>query len=148
MKPLILILIIAAFLQTTILPVDLVLMILVLRAYIVREKGDLYLAFGMGLLISHLNNMPLGIQSIVYLILVELAQIVSRLPISASIFTVIPLILFTSTINIAVGAFMAGSSMQIFPQLIIDTILAIPLYVLIRFWEERFVVKPEIKLKV
>lgn len=148
MRPLILILVIAAFLQTTILPIDLVLMILVLRTYIVREKEDLYLAFGMGLLISHLNNMPLGAQSIIYLVLVVLSQIVSRLPISASIFTVIPLVLFTSSINIVIGALISGSSIQIFPQLIINAIVAIPLYILIRFWEERFVVKPEIKLKI
>ncbi len=141
------ILIFAAFLQTTILPVNLVLLILVLRSFLVNETSNLYLACGFGLLISHLNATPLGIQSMVYLSLIIFTRALGRLPISNNILVVIPLMFCASLFDSAVNAFIMHASLQIMPAVLPPTILAIPAYIIIRFWEERFVVR-DIKLKV
>lgn len=148
MKTLIGILVISAFLQSSILPFDLVLLILVLRTYVVNSKENLYFAFFMGLLVSHLNSAPLGFESIIYLIIVQVTRMLSKLPISSNIITVLPLVIFASTLNLVTQSILEGSSIRLLPGLVIDAVLALPLYIVIRFWEERFVVKSEIKLKV
>lgn len=147
MKVLIATLVLASFLQATVLPFDLVLLILVLRAYIVNDKNNLVLAFLFGLLISHLNTTTLGLQSIIYLILVQGARIVSRLPISNNIFTVIPLVFISASLNALVTSFLTQSSLQLWPKVFIESMLALPVFIFIRFWEERFVARSDIKLK-
>ena len=79
MKTFVITLIIAAFLQTTILPIDLVLLILICRTYIKSEKSNLYLAFAFGLLNSHLNLNLLGLQSLVYLFFVQTTESLSKM---------------------------------------------------------------------
>lgn len=148
MKILIFILILAAFLQASILPFNLVLLILVLRSYIVSEREDLFLAFFFGLLVSHLEVTPLGDQSLIYLILVECARVIGRLPLSNNILTVLFLAFFSTCFNNVAIDLTTGASIQLFPNVFISTVLAIPIYVALRFWEERFVVRPEIRLKV
>src|SRR3989338_7884502 len=91
MKTLIIILILAAFLQTTILPIDLVLLILICRAYVVSEKANLYLAFSFGLLTSHLNLVNLGFQSLIYLIIVQATQILSKIRLAGNPLLIVPI---------------------------------------------------------
>lgn len=148
MKTLIIILILASFLQTTILSIDLVLLVLIFRSYIVSDRSNLYLAFFFGLLISHLSGTPLGIQSLIYLIVVQLIRIITRIPALNSILTIIPLTFIALALNSAIFAFINGVSVQIWPEILLESIAALPIYLLIRFWEERFVVRPEIKLKI
>jgi len=147
MKLIITILILAAFLQTTILPINLVLLIIVLRSFLIGEVENLYLAFGFGLLISHLNATPLGIESLIYLILVILARSISRLPISSNILIVFPLILVSVIFDTLINSFLLRQSFQL-TQIMWTTVLAIPIYLVLRFWEERFVVSPQLKLKI
>ncbi len=147
MKLIIAILILAAFLQTTILPINLVLLIIVLRSFLIGEVENLYLAFGFGLLISHLNATPLGIESLIYLILVILARSISRLPISSNILIVFPLILVSVIFDTLINSFLLRQSFQL-TQIMWTTVLAIPIYLVLRFWEERFVVSPQLKLKI
>ena len=148
MKVLIIILTIAVFLQTTILPFDLVMLVLVLRAYLDSSKSNLYLAFFFGLLISHLNATPLGLQSVVYILLVQAASFLGKLPVASNILTVILLAVFSSTFNSIAVCLITGSSLQLFPKVLIESMIALPLYLVVRFWEERFTVKPEIRLKI
>ncbi len=147
MKLIIAILILASFLQTTILPINLVLLIIVLRSFLTGEVENLYLAFGFGLLISHLNATPLGIESLIYLILVILARSIGRLPISSNILIVFPLILVSVIFDTLINSFLLKQSFQL-TQIIWTTVLAIPIYLVLRFWEERFVVSPQLKLKI
>lgn len=137
MKTLITILIIAAFLQTTILPIDLVLLVLICRAYIVRERANLYLAFVFGLLISHLNLTTLGLQSLVYLGIVAATQILSKTRLTGNSLLIVPISL--------VFLFLNGLG---WPQIIFAAFLSLPVLYLIRLWEERFIVRKEIKLKI
>ena len=148
MKTLIIILILCAFLQTTILPIDLVLPALIFRSYIVSDKSNLYLAFFFGLLVAHLSGTNLGVQSLIYLLIVELIRVISRIPALNTILTIIPITFLALTFNSVVLAIFNGSSIQLWPEILLESVAALPVYLLIRFWEERFVVRPEIKLKI
>ena len=140
MKTLIFLLVILAFVQTTILPLDLVLLILICRSYLKTNQANLYLAFGFGLLISFLNLSTLGLLSIIYLIIVQLTQTLSKSPLASRSILIIPisfvLLLFYHY------------NLQIFPKVIIESLLSLPILYLIKLWEERFIVRKEIRLRV
>ncbi len=138
MKTLVVILIIASFLQTTILPLDLVLMILICRSYIKSEKINLYLGFGFGLLISHLDLMVLGPISIIYLILISLTQILSKSRLAGNPLLIVPVSFILLSLQ----------TLQLSSSIFIESLLSLPMVYLIRFWDERFIVRKEIKLRV
>ena len=153
MKTLIAILILASFLQATILPLDLALMIIILRTYIKDDSSNLYLAFFVGLLVSHLTISPLCILSLIYLGLTKATRMLNRSRLSEHIVTVIPLVFvlfvvkeltlgFSTIVNLWPEVFVSEAK-----NLFIESLLALPVYLVIRFWEERFVVK-DIKLRV
>lgn len=148
MKAIILILILTTFIQATILPVDLVLLILILRTYITKEKSNLFLAFSIGFLVSHLSLSPLGLQSIIYLIAVQLTQIYARLPYWNTLLTLMPFIVLLLVANTFILALVTNQSINIWPDLILEGIFSIPVYLMIRFWEERFIIRNNTKLKM
>ncbi|MBI2086373.1 hypothetical protein HYT74_03465 [Candidatus Daviesbacteria bacterium] len=147
MKTLIIILILAAFLQTTILPIDLVLLILICRAYVISEKENLYLAFAFGLFTSHLNLISLGLYSLVYLIVVQIVQILSKSNLAGNPLLIMPISLGLITLSKVAESTMTHAAFD-FSGVIIATILSLPILYLVRLWEERFVVQKQIKLKV
>lgn len=137
MRTLIIVLIIASFLQSTILPLDLVLIILICRAFIRTGKSNLYLAFTFGLLNSHLSLTPAGLQSIIFLIMLQLTQILSKSRLSQNALLIVPICFVAILVN----------------QTVVSTniyggFLSFPIFYLVRFWEERFVVRKEIRLKI
>ncbi|MBI4038076.1 rod shape-determining protein MreD [Candidatus Daviesbacteria bacterium] len=148
MKTLLAILILAAFLQSAILPLNLVLVILLIRAYVRPNKNDLYLAFFFGLLTSFLENYPLGVHSLIYLLLVQLTHSFARLPVAKNIFSQTVLIFISLLVNDLTISLIFKTSWQIWPKLLLEIILVFPVYFLVNFWEERFIFKKEIKLKI
>jgi rod shape-determining protein MreD len=148
MKPLIFVLSLLAFFQVTFIPLDLVLIVLVIRAFIRVEESNLYLAFFFGLLISLLEQNLLGIHSLVYLTLVQLSHLVTKAPFSKNVLTVIPLVFVALLIDDVIISAMTFKSIQLFPKIIIETTLVLPIYIVLRIWEERFIIRNEIKLKI
>lgn len=148
MKTLIIILIIASFIQSTILPLDLVLIILICRSYLISDKANYLLAFGFGLLNSHLNLTPLGGESLIYLILISAVSSLSKLRLAGNIYLIVPLALVLLLINQATLSFFTHQSIQIFPKIFLESGLSLPIFYLVRLWEERFIVQSEIKLRV
>ncbi|MBI2039821.1 hypothetical protein HYT18_01990 [Candidatus Microgenomates bacterium] len=148
MKTLIAILILASFLQSTILPINLVLIILICRAYIKAEKSNLYLAFTFGLFISHLNLDPLGLQSVVYLLIVQITQGLSRSPFATNYLTIVPISFILLSLNKATVWLITQHSFELMPQVLLESLLSLPILYLVRIWEERFVARKDIKLKV
>ena len=147
MKTLIIILIIASFLQSTIVPVDLVLIVLICRTYIKPERANLYLAFAFGLLISNLSLRPLGFQSLIYIGSVQATESLSRLRLAGNPLLIIPItLMFLSMNQLAIS--LANHATWEFSEVIFASFLSLPTLFLIRFWEERFVVRKEIKLKI
>lgn len=147
MKTLIIILILASFLQTTVIPIDLVLLILICRAYIKTDKSNLYLSFVFGLLVSHLNLTSLGLQSIIYLASVQATQVLSRLSLAGNSLLIIPVSLVFFSLNQITGFLIGHQTMEL-SKVIFASFLSLPILYLIKFWEERFIVRKEIKLKL
>lgn len=147
MKTLIIILIIAAFLQTTILPIDLCLLILTCRAYVRSDISNLYLAFAAGLLTAHLNLTGIGLQSIIYLSSVQATQILSRLRLAGNPLLIVPISFCLLSLNQLVNSIINHQAVE-FPNVIIASLLSLPILSWIRLWEERFIVRKEIKLRV
>lgn len=136
MKVLIIILIVASFLQTTILPLDLVLSILISRAYLRAQKSNLFLAFFLGLLISHLTLDPMGVKSMVYLTVVQITQVLSKSRLAGHPFLIIPLSFVFSLLD---GNFYLA---------VVAATTSLPIFYSLRFWEERFSPAKEIKLRI
>lgn len=148
MRAFIFVLILASFIQAAILPINLVLLLIVIRSYIKVEKENLFLAFSFGLLVSFLQHSPLGLYSLLYLVLVEITHLFSRVPISRNFFTIIPMLIIILVLNDVLSLLIEGLSIHIYPQILIEGILILPIYIVLRLWEERFVVRREVRLKV
>lgn len=147
MKTLIVILIIASFIQTTILPIDLVLLVLICRSYIKSDRANLYLAFFFGIFTAHLNLSSIGFQSLIYLILVEATEILSKLRLAGNPVLIVPLSFFFMTFNQFANSVLNHTAFE-FSKVIIACFLSLPVLFLIRLWEERFIIRKEIKLKM
>lgn len=147
MKILIIILVVASFLQTTILPIDLVLLILICRAYVKSEKANLYVGFIFGLLVSHLNLIPLGLQSLAYIAAVAVTESLSRLRLAGNPLLIIPISFIFLSINQIINSSLNYNLLDL-SKLIFASISSLPIIYLIRFWEERFIVRKGIKLKI
>lgn len=141
MRTTIFILVLAAFFQTTVLPINLVLIILICRAYLRPEQSNLFLAFAFGLMTAYLTLDNLGFQSLTYLILVQLAQVFSKVRFFTHSFLIVPLTFSLLSINAIVN------SSQILPNYLVESILSLPIFYLVKLWEERFIVPKDIKLK-
>ncbi len=138
MRTIIFILILASFLQATIIPIHLVLMILICRSIIDQSRENLFLAFGFGLLNAHLTLGNIGFQSLIYVVLVQIAQIFSRWRFSTHWLLIYPLTVVLLLIY----------TLQFSPQIFIESIFSIPIFFLVKLWEERFITKKDIKLKL
>lgn len=148
MKILIVVLIICSFLQSTIIPVDLNLIILICRSYTRSDKSNLFLAFAFGLLNSYLNLNLLGLQSLIYLVLVSFTQTLSKSRLAGNLLLIMPLVLFSSAVNQVTLSIAGNYSIELFPKIFLESFISLPSLYLIRLWEERFIVKREIKLRV
>src|SRR3989344_791540 len=148
MKTLIIILIILSFLQTTILPINFVLIVLICRTFIRNDKSNLYLAFGCGLLLSHLNLILIGSLSILYLILIFLAQVLSISRSINSIFLLLPFGIFALSTDRFIAYLLLNISFSFSISLFVSFFMIIPAFFLLKLWEERFIVRKDIKLKM
>lgn len=134
--------------QSTVLSVDLVLMILICRSYIRSDKSNLFLAFGFGLLISFLSLTTLGIHSLIYLFFVFLTQTLSRARLSGNLFLIIPLTFCLLSSSQLISFILFHQPLEIFPKIFLESIFSLPLLYLIKIWEERFVIQKGIKLRI
>ncbi len=147
MKTLIVILIIASFIQTTILPIDLVSLVLICRSYLKSDQANLYLAFFFGIFISHLNLVSIGFQSLIYLSFVEATAILSKLRLAGNPLLIVPLTFFFVTFNQLASSILSHNTFE-FSKVILVSFLSLPILLLVRLWEERFIVRKEIKLRI
>lgn len=147
MKTTIFVLILATFLQTTLIPLNLVLIILICRSLIIPERENLFLAFAFGLLAAFLNLNNLGFYSLIFLILIFLTQAFSKTRFSNHSSLIIPIAFILLSIETFSNSILMRQSAQIFPSVLIESIIALPIFYLVRMWEERFIVRKDIKLK-
>lgn len=147
MKTLITVLIIASFIQSTIVSLNLVLIILLCRSYIRPDRANLFLAFAFGLVDGYLSLNVLGFSSILYLVWVLLILTLAKSPLAGNLL-IGPLIFLILLANQQVYSFFVHQSAEIFPKIFWESLLALPIFYLTKIWEERFIVRREIKLRV
>ena len=147
MKTLLLLITLFAFLQSAFLPVNLVLVLLIARSLIIDDRENLYLAFFGGLILSFLAQINLGYYPILFLVVVKLSGMLKLLPVSFNLLMVFLsgalIVALTTTVN----RFIIGQYVEVWPHLI-EVVLVIPTYFFVKLWEERFVVKSHMKLKM
>ncbi len=148
MKTLVLILIICSLIQSTVLPFDLVLIILICRSYISSDKSNLFLAFSFGLFNSVLNLTTLGLTSLVYLSLVAVTASLSKSRLAGNLLLIVPLNLFLLSIYQLVLSFFLHQSLELFPNVLLEALLSLPIVYLLKLWEVRFVARKDIKLRI
>lgn len=148
MKTLIAVLIILSFIQSATANLDLVLVVLIARCYMGADKNNLYLAFWFGLLIGYLNLTPLGFQSLIYLLIVGFTESLSKSRLAGNSILIIPLSLILVSLNQVAVSLILNQSIHVFPKSIYDAILSLPALYLLKLWEERFIIKKTIKLKI
>lgn len=148
MKTLIVILIIASFLQTTILPVNLCLIILICRSYIKISPSNLYLAFIFGILISHLNLVTLGLNSLIFIVCVQITQSLSKTRLAGNSLLIVPITFVLLSFYGIITSVFLSQSLEIFPKVFLESLISLPVLYALKIWEERFIVRGDIKLKM
>ncbi len=148
MKTLIAVLIILSFIQAAIIPINLVLIVLICRSYLKADKANLYLAFGFGLLDAHLNLTALGLSPLVYLLMIQITQSLSKSPLTGNSFLIIPISFVLFFAKDQLTFFFTAQIPSPISKALIESLLSLPVLYLLRLWEERFIVRKEIKLKI
>src|SRR3989344_8289481 len=81
----------AAFIQTSFLDINLCLMLIIARSFVVERPSNYTVAFGGGIILGFLSGQNLGYLAVIFLITTKLIQIFKKLPISSNFLTVIPI---------------------------------------------------------
>lgn len=147
MKTFTFILVVSVFLQSSFLPFNLVLILLICKSLAKPDKYNLILAFGAGILVGILQSQNIGFWALSFLLLVRLVSLSKMLPFSKNIIT-IQVVLAIAII--AMGAFervYLGQSFESSTALT-EIFLSLPVYIILMFWNERFILKTDSRLKL
>lgn len=147
MKLFIFLIFIAAFLQTSFIPLNLCLLLLICRSYTVHESKNYYLALIAGVLLGILTSFNTGFYSLIFIGAVFLIHGIRLLPVTGRFLTVIPVAWVILVSAMAIENLFYQVAFNIWLPTI-ASILALPVYLIVREWEDRFIAKSGIKLKV
>lgn len=140
-------LLILSFLQSGIISLNLVLAFLLSRAFVINNKNNYWLAFLFGLLVSLLLGLPLGALSLLYILMVAVVYLLKRAEFSSYWLILLPLLfIFFSADQFFQG--LLGHYSLNWMTVIFEVIAALPIFIFVKFWEERFVPPENIKLKI
>lgn len=147
MKTFLLLLILFAFFQSAVSTLNLVLIILIARSLVLDNGENLVLAFFGGLVLSFLTQTNLGYWPLVLILVTKFGHFLRKLPVSFN-----PVMVFIAGalqifLALLLDKILLNGRFEIYEHLI-EAILVVPSYYLIRMWEERFVDKGTIKLKM
>lgn len=146
MKAFMLILIVAALLQSSVVPFNLVLLLLLARSLVKPSLGNLWLGFFSGILLGLLTSQNLGFYALVLVGMVELMNLLKSAPVSSNYLTV-PLVAAVLLI-VSVLEQLFLHQLSNWNLIVVETALFLPVFVTVKFWEERFIPTPAIKLKL
>jgi cell shape-determining protein MreD len=147
MKLFIFIICLLAFVQTSFVPLNLCLILLICRSYASPQKSNYYLALIAGILLGILTAFNVGFYALLFVMVVFLMHALRRLPITGKFITILPASLVASIIVMWVENLVYHIPFNWW-NLLWGSILALPIFLVIREWEDRFIVKTGIKLKV
>ncbi len=147
MKLFLLLLVLAAFTQTAFLPVNLCLVILICRSYVVDDWINLIGAFFAGILLGVLSAQNIGFWALIFVLLVKIIYLLRRLPILNNSRTVVSVCLVVVLTSSLLEKLVLGKEIN-FITILIETVLSLPLFLIFSFWEDRFVVTTQPKLRI
>ena len=147
MKLLTPLLIIAALVQTSFLPVNIVLVILICKSYLYEEKSNYFLAFLGGIILSVLSSSNLGFWPLILLLVVKTSHILRKLPIVTSIFTASILVGIILILLAFMEQFLFKKSIAV-KEIIWGTLFSLPIYFILQIWQDRLLFRHDIKLKI
>lgn len=147
MKLLSLLLILSIFVQTSFLPLNLCLVILICKDFLTEKSTNYFYAFFGGIFLGLMTSVNLGFWPLIFIVLAKIIQQIKLAPVSSKFFIIVP----TSFLLILLVAF----SEQIFlnqslnlSKVAVETLLIIPIFFVLKIWEERFILRPDIRLKI
>lgn len=147
MRLIFLLTLIGIFAQTSFLPLNLALIIILTRTLVVDEPSNYYLAFFAGILLGVQSLTNLGFYPLVFVILVKAINLFKKSPFSNNLLLIIPVSFLVFILMSFLEKIFLTTEIN-FQKIALEMFLSIPIYLFIRFWEERFVVKPNIKLRI
>ena len=142
-----LVLLFLTFLQATLWPVSLVLLVLINRSFLVDDRKNFWLVFIFGLLLSLLLGLPLGSLSLVYLLVVTLVTVFKKIQPTSPWLIVLPIAFILLILERLIESWWFDSSFNPW-LLIIETLLILPIYLSVLFYEERLTAKGDLRLKI
>lgn len=147
MKTFILFLTLAIFLQTTIIPANLCLIIIVCRGLIVDDRVNFYIVFILGVALGLLLSVNIGFYALIFLFLSYLLSIFKKSSFSSNFLLFLPIAFLSYFFTALLEKLFLNQTISLY-KILFELLLTIPIYFMIRFWEERFVPKAGIKLKI
>lgn len=147
MYQVIIIFIFLSFLQATLIPINFVFLLLIGRSFVVDEKSNYWLAFGFGLLLSLLLHQNLGILSLMFLLTVKCIHLLRRTQLFINWLAMLGVSIFFIATLEGLEKLFLGEHFSV-TTIIVEALLMLPIYLIIKFWEERFTPKKDIRLKV
>jgi hypothetical protein len=146
MKTFIVILMIAAFLQASFVGVNLCLILLLSRAFAADDSANLYMSFGAGVLLGILTSQNSGLLAIMYMIASKLMSMSHNIPFFSTQLMVIPYSFVLILLFSFAQSFLYQQSVD-YILILIESLLVLPVFFLVKIWEENFNFKKDIKLK-
>lgn len=147
MRLFIVILILSAFVQSAFLPINLCLILIISRSFIKDTKSNLIAAFLVGILLSLLTSTNIGFWAVTFLVVCKVIQLIKNIPqVNSSKLFLVFAFLIISAVSFLAQIF-TGEPFSII-NVIIESAVCLPVYILIRFWEERFMPNTDIRLKI
>lgn len=140
-------LILLALVQSSLLPVNLCLLFIIAKSFAKYGKENYYLGLLAGITLGILTTANLGFWALIFLMVVYTTHLVRKLPITANFLTILPVSFGIILIVTLVESFFLSQKINNW-MIIIEPVLTLPLFILIKIWEERFVVRDDIKLKI
>src|SRR3989338_8694347 len=122
MRLFLLILVLVSFLQAAFLPVNLCLIIILVRSFVVSDRGNYYLAIFTGILLGFLAGVNLGFWAVIFLLVVKITTMIRKLPIAANYWTILPYSFLIILLVSLLQRFLFSESINIY-LVLIDTIL-------------------------
>jgi hypothetical protein len=135
------------FMQTTFLPINLALVLIIARSLLVEDRRNYIIAVIGGVILGLLASQNIGVWALVFLIITKAIFLVKKLPVSAGWIFIFPV----SGVIIILASLLEGKLLNQnlnTVKIVIEVFMTVPIYILMKYTLERFGATSEIKLKL
>ncbi len=148
MNVLIGLIILSSFLQTSFLGINVVLIIIIARSFLMENKANYFLALFSGILLGLLSAQNIGFWPLILLLGTKIAHVLRKMPFNISIITFIPVLIVCVVLAAAAELLFLNQTIN-WTKVVIEVIVGLPIFTFIRFWEDKFFIRPStVKLKL